>query len=91
KETPQEQWRREREAVSQQIREANPQNVVTVDDDVDMSDEDDQQDFGPETQLDVEAGDEDAGDLWHTEASRDIGQDSHRDNVAEQRTQDSQR
>ncbi|PPJ60849.1 hypothetical protein CBER1_07231 [Cercospora berteroae] len=91
KETPQEQWRREREAVSQQIREANPQNVVTVDDDVDMSDEDDQQDFGPETQLDFEAGNEDAGDLWQTVASRDIEQDSHHDQLADQRTHDSQR
>ncbi|KAF2211658.1 hypothetical protein CERZMDRAFT_98090 [Cercospora zeae-maydis SCOH1-5] len=94
KETPQQQWQREREAVSQQIRDANPQNVVTVDDDADISDDDDdneREDFGPEAQLEMEAEEDHAADLWQTEASRDIGQDSRRGNLAENQMHDSQR
>ena len=56
------QWQREREAVSQQIQQASPENVVTVDDDEHMSDAEDE-------------GDDDAGgdgDVWQTEASREL-------------------
>ncbi|KAM3425642.1 hypothetical protein BST61_g7587 [Cercospora zeina] len=88
KETPQQQWQRERQAVSQQIRDANPQNVVTLDDEPDMSDDDD---FGPEAQLEMEAEEDNAADLWQTEASRNIGQDPNRSNLAVNQMHDSQR
>ncbi|KAI5359389.1 hypothetical protein Slin14017_G102910 [Septoria linicola] len=58
----QRQWQKEREVVSQQIQNANPEEVVTVEDDVQMSDVED-----------------DEGDMWQTEASREIQQDVQTD------------
>lgn len=56
------QWQLEREAVSQQIQQASPENVVEIEDDARMSNAEsyDEDDVG------------DNADVWQTEASREI-------------------
>ncbi|EMF14670.1 uncharacterized protein SEPMUDRAFT_63274, partial [Sphaerulina musiva SO2202] len=76
------QWQLEREAVSQQIQQASPENVVEIEDDARMS--------NAESYDEDDVGDD--ADVWQTEASREIEpQDTRHTDLQRDQLVDSQR